>query len=298
MTLEPPWDAFDLPEAATAAPSGQGLALTYPGAASGPFDRAFARAGWERVSRQRGAQQTTATWERDGWRLYVNTAPLRRTDTLDVRLLIVGIPESERWTDLRLPLGSGVIVRDNGRELGLLFEEGDAYSVGIEAVDRLVADGWAEGPTRSARTLLTRPDAPTLTVWAEPAGEDVLLHVQWDVAEPPRLPSLVNLPGPTGPLALLPRAPLVEPWLGFGLPIAEGAVVYCDATTVVVMYERGAVDARFRSYEQVVAAGGWSQTLTSNESGTSVAAYQRGDGTLTLAVMRSGDFTTVALTQL
>ena len=299
MTLEPPWNTFDLPEAVTAAtaPSGSGLALSYEGAKAGPFNRAFARAGWDRVAVERGALQTTTTWDRDGWRVFVNTVPQPRTDSLDVRMSIVGIPESERWTELRLPVGPGQIVRDNGRELGVMFDEGDTSTVVGAAIARLIADGWTEGPTRSARTLLTRPDAPTLTVWAEPAGADVLLHLTWGGPPPPVLPPLATPPGPLGTLAELPRAPLTGPWLAFGLPLDDGAVVYSDATTVVVMYERGEVDAQFRRYERAALAGGWSNTFTSHEGETSVASYLRDGAMLTLVVMRAGDFLAVTLTQ-
>lgn len=295
MTLDPPWNGFDLPEAAEVTPAGQGLALTYPGRRAGPFDRAFTDAGWERVTRERGALQTTTTWEREGWRLSVNMTPLRRTDTLDVRVLIVGIPESERWTELHLPLGPGVIVRDNGRELGVMFDDASPATVAADAIDRLVADGWTEAQTRSARTLMNKPDAPTLTVWAEPAGEDALLHLSWGgpatlAAEPQAATAPVDRPADA--------VPLTEPWRSMNLPFNAGVVLYSDRVTATATYDHGGRDEWFHAFELAIVAQGWTRTFISTEGDMLITMYEHDNVTVSIAALEVRGTVTVSLTQL
>lgn len=302
MTLEPPWNAFDLPEAETAQVTQQGLAQTFPGLKPGAYDRRLAQAGWDRVARAHGALQTTSDWERGGWRLSVNTAASRRTETLDVHVTVIGIPESERWTPLHLPLPPGRIVRDNGRELGVMVDDSEPSAVALDALGRLVADGWTEGPSRSARTMLNHADAPTLTVWAEPAGEDVLLHLSWG-GQPQTtlngsLPPLATPDGPKGPLADLPHEPLVEPWSGLGLPIGDGAVTYVDASMAMVVYDHGGVRSLFDAYASALVAGGWAATFTTMSGNVPVGTYERDGTRLSLAVTEAADFIAVALTQL
>jgi hypothetical protein len=297
VTLESPWNAFDLPETEEVRVTDNGLALSYPGHKTGPFDRALTTAGWSRTALARGEAQSTSTWERDGWVLAVNTAPSRRTDVLDVRMGIVGIPETERWTELALPIGPGRIVRSNGRELALMFDAAPPDVVFAAEQARLEADGWALGATRSARTMFSKAGQPAIIVWAEPTATQVLMHITW--GGPPAEAAVETVvETPSSPIAGIPAQPLVEPWLGLGLPIGDGVVAFADSTVVSVIYDHGSIDRLFDDYDSDLVAEGWAQTFVSRDAAFVAATYARDAKTLTVAVTEASGMWVVALTVL
>jgi hypothetical protein len=104
--------------------------------------------------------------------------------------------------------------------------------------------------------------------------------------------------GPTVATTPLHEAPLVEPWAGWGLPVAEGRVVWSDPGSLTVSYEGDRVAALSPGWRTAVRAAGFAEDLDTSAPGLTSVRYLSGERALDLSIVEAGDVTTVTVTLL